>query len=154
MTTGGPNKRAARGPEHELLIRLVGRWTITGRNGAEAPSAPNAPIAGEESYEWLPGEFFVLGRWDRRIGDGRHVGVSMLGRAVDASRYEAHNFDNLGYARRYVLSASGSTLTFSGEWERATYEIAEDGRSFRARWEISKDGSTWGSLCELRGERR
>lgn len=136
-------------PVHELLRAFVGRWSITGTNLGGAPVAANSEVRGEESYEWLPGEFFLVGRWDRRFGDQRHVGVSVMGRGVQDPPHQAHHFDNLGDARTYALSASGRTLTFSGEQERAKYEIAEDGRTFRARWEIFKGVSRWAPLCEL-----
>jgi hypothetical protein len=33
---------------------------------------------------------------------------------------------NLGYARTYMLALAGSVLTFSGQFERATFAFSED----------------------------
>ena len=46
--------------EHELLNVFLGRWKVEGQNKEAAGVAPNMPVVGEESYEWLPGRFFVV----------------------------------------------------------------------------------------------
>jgi len=139
--------------DHAALAMFVGHWRVDGRNAGAAPNAPNALVAGEQVYEWLAGGFFVVGRWSRRFGDDAHIGTSVLGHEPDDDAYFAHHYDNLGYAREYVVSMRDRVWTFTGRYERATIAFSSDGASFDEVWELSKDGMTWHPLCELSGRR-
>lgn len=147
-----PHASRSRAPEHALMEMLIGRWRTEGHNAPAAPDAPRTPVAGEQTYEWLPGRFFVLGRWSRQFGDSSHVGTSILGEDPERGLF-AHNYDNLGYAREYVVTVRDRVWTLSGRYERARIEFSADGSWFRETWELSKDGTTWQPLCELLGRR-
>jgi hypothetical protein len=134
---------------HRKLEALIGRWSISGRNAGAAPEAPNSVIRGENHFEWLPGQFFVIGRFRHDNGSGTHSGASMLGVDEDSGALFAHNFDNLGYERRYALSIEGGVWRFVGQFERATLVFGQDGRSYEERWELSKDGEHFVPLCEM-----
>ena len=106
-----------------------------------------------ETWEWLPGGFFIACRFDSRAGDTEHRGFGYL--AFDAGRgtHTCRLIDNLGYDRIYDLSVNGQVWTFRGERERATYTFSEDGRGIDIRWERSADGASFLPLCELRATR-
>jgi hypothetical protein len=135
-------------PEHRLLDVFVGQWRVS---GTSAPGGPGSEVAGGESYEWLPGGFFLMNRWQRDFGAGNeHVGTGILGHLPEAPLFFAQSFDNLGYERRYDVSVEGRVWSYVGPWERARIEFAEDHQSFTARWELSKDGESWSPLCDLK----
>jgi hypothetical protein len=146
-----PKRQRKRGADQARLEPFIGRWRIEGRNAAAAPMGSSDRVTGEVSYEWLPGRFFVLCRWDRLFGADRqhHTGFGVIGHEPDEASYFVHNFDNLGYARRYRLDLRDRTWTFAGPWERASLAFSADGRSFTERWEVAADGNKWQSLCEL-----
>lgn len=136
------------GQEHKRLHVFVGRWKVEGQNKDSAPVAPGIKVNGEETYEWLTGGFFLVSRFQHHFGDDAHIGLSTIGYDASSQSYTAHNFDNLGYARRYEISVNDKTWTFTGEFERCTLVFNDDG-SKTENWEISADGSNWQPLCEM-----
>ncbi len=64
-----------------------------------------------------------------------------------------HQFDNLGFARRYRLAVRGRVWTFAGPWERATISFEPSGDHYTETWEIARDGARWRPLCELEATR-
>jgi hypothetical protein len=135
---------------HRKLEAFIGRWSVSGRNGDAAPAAPNSPIRGENHFEWLPGQFFVIGRFRHDNDAGTHAGASLMGVEEDGEGLFARNFDNLGYERRYALSIERGVWRFVGRFERATLVFGQDGLSYEERWELSKDGEQFVPLCEMR----
>jgi hypothetical protein len=150
---GSEQQPPARGPEHEQLDRFVGTWSVEGWNRSDAPVAADTKVTGEESYEWLPGQFFLVYRWDRQFGGSEHTGVGVIGRAESGDGYDAHFFDNLGYARTYEVAVRDGVLTLTGQWERATVTVDDGGDRMSIHWERSSDGRRWVPLCDLTGER-
>jgi hypothetical protein len=137
------------GEEHRRLAPFVGKWTVVGQNGDGAPTAPNAQVTGEEHYVFLPGGFFLLGHWDRRLGNDRHIGMSVLRYDAAAHEYSAYNVDNLGFARTYRVTERDGVWSFAGDRERATVAMSEDATTMIVDWEIRNGDETWSSLCHL-----
>lgn len=145
-----PEPAPTLGDEHRRLSPFVGQWTVSGENGEGAIAAPNAPVNGEESYVFLPGGFFLLGHWDRRIGtDGRHIGMTTIRYDAATDAYLAYNVDNLGFARTYHVAPRDDVWSFVGDWERATMRFADNGNTMTIDWEVTQDGATWRPLCHL-----
>jgi hypothetical protein len=135
---------------HARLAAFLGRWSVSGRNMDAAPDAPDSPISGENHFEWLPGQFFVLGRFRHDNDAGTHSGASILGIDEDSGALFARHFDNLGYERKYALSIESGVWRFVGRFERAVLVFGQDGMSYEERWELSKDGVEFVPLCEMR----
>jgi hypothetical protein len=71
----------------------VGRWRTQGHLVVD----PAVPIAGTDSYEWLPGGFFLVHHVDVVIGEQRVQALELIGPydpATDA--FTARAYDNLG----------------------------------------------------------
>jgi hypothetical protein len=136
-------------PEHKRVHVFVGRWKVRGQNKESAPVAPGVKVSGEETYEWLTGGFFLVSRFQHYFGDDAHIGLSTIGYDTSSQTYVSHNFDNMGYARRYEITVDDKTWTFKGEFERATLVFSSDGNSKTEHWEISSDGANWQPLCEM-----
>jgi hypothetical protein len=138
------------GPAHRRLDVFTGTWSVEGQNFGAAPDASNSKVSGEERYEWMPGNFFLVSHFDRQFTDGgRHTGMGVLKYDATIDAYSLHAFDNLGFARRYAVSVSGNQWKIAGDHERAEIDFSDDGRTMKAFWEIATDGSTWRPLCEL-----
>jgi len=135
--------------EHRKLQPFIGNWTVVGENGDAAPGAPNAKVHGEQSFVWLPGGFFLLGHWDHRFDNGRHLGMNVIRYDEATHEYSSYNVDNLGFARTYRLTQHDNTWAFTGDRERATMRFGDDGRTLAIDWELTKDGSHWEPLCHL-----
>lgn len=138
-----------RGPAHERLDAFVGNWKIDGRNGEGAPVGADARVTGQESYEWLPGRFFLVHRWDRQFGDTQHTGIAIIGYDEPREAYVAQFFDNAGYARVYDAIVRDRVLTLTGPHERASISVS--GGIMMTHWERTTDRVNWLPLCDLTG---
>ena len=71
MTSTPKPKQLKPSAAHKRLEAFIGTWhaegTSYGGGGQDAadPRAAGVPWISDESYEWLPGGFFVLHRWMR-----------------------------------------------------------------------------------------
>ena len=54
-------------PEHKKLSVFLGRWHTTG-DVAATPSTPAATVDAIDTYEWYPGEFFMVHHADGTVG--------------------------------------------------------------------------------------
>jgi hypothetical protein len=116
----------------------------------DGSSAASSTVSGEERYEWMPGNFFLVSHFDRHFSDGtRHTGMGVFKYDATTRAYSLHAFDNLGFARRYAVTVDGNRWKYAGDHERAEIVFGADGRSMQITWEIAKDGSAWRPLCDL-----
>ncbi|MFF5264509.1 DUF1579 family protein [Actinomadura viridis] len=140
-TTGHP---PVPDPRNKLLDALLGRWRTQGRTlGAEAD--PAILIEGFDDYEWMAGGFFLVHRADVGMGDQRVEVIEMIGPyEPDSGTFPMRSFDNHGgFATMRAAVDDDGVWRFTGETERATLVIAEDGASMAARWERTEDGASW-----------
>jgi Protein of unknown function (DUF1579) len=133
------------------LEALLGRWQLTGENAPSAPGLAAEPVTGKETYERMDGDFFLLGRFMHRFPSGHHSGISVLGHDPERDGYVIHNYDNLGFARDYVIAIDGRVWKLTGPHERATYVV--DTGSISITWEQSMEGRFWQPLCRLHARR-
>lgn len=145
---------AANRPGHRTsamrLGTLAGRWHVEGEVERNE-NAAGSHWTSEEHAEWLPGECFLVHRWDARVGEGNFQGMAVFG--CDAhDGYFATFFDNAGHHPTYLVTVDGDTWTLTGEEQRATYEFAADGQSIQIRWQ-AKGVDGWQPLCELTARR-
>jgi hypothetical protein len=125
-----------------------------GHAGGPALDPASLAVEGEETYEVMRGDFFVMGRWTHRFPDSsEHTGISVIGHEPERGSIMCENFDNLGYAREYRVAIEGNSWTLTGAHERATYTFADDGNAFTVEWETSTDGRAWTALCRLEGRK-
>jgi hypothetical protein len=140
------------GPDHERLHVFVGRWRAEGRTDAAGPVA-SENMTHQHTYEWLPGGFHLLHRWEGHIGQHESKGVEIIGYDPSADTYEVHFFDSDGWARIYHARVHERAWTFSGTRERCSIMFAEDGNTMRTHWDQSQDGVTWRPLCNIEATR-
>ena len=140
-----PSRKA--GPEHQRLSVFVGEWTTEGQTTGD--EGPAAPIRSSDEYEWLPGNFFVVHRWDGTVGETEVHGIEIIGFDPNSGDYRTHFFDSEGNAGSEQLRVQDRTWTWLGrqvmgsDWHRCTSVVSDDGNSMRAKHERSNDGKSW-----------
>jgi hypothetical protein len=136
------------GDSLEALKPLVGAWRLV----ATFKDMPPADIGARATFEWLPGERFLIQRWEVPMPEAPD-GIAIIGPdPVREGNYLQHYFDTRGVARVYKMSfANGvwklwrdesdfSPLDFS---QRYTGTFSEDGKTIAGTWELCHDGTTW-----------
>ena len=145
---GLPDQPPRRDAGHEQLAACLGAWKV---NGTLADSGTRMVCT--ESYEWLPGKFFIVYRFDRQIGAQSHQGAGIIGFDTDRCAHFAYFVDNMGFARTYDVHIDGNKWAFIGHWERASITFNSQRNHMSARWEHSRDGQAWQELCSFEGRR-
>jgi hypothetical protein len=131
---------------------LVGEWRLTAIFEGLPPADPEKDAGARVRFEWLPGERFLIERWEIPIPDAPD-GIAIIGADPEhEGEYLQHYFDSRGVARVYRMTfADGvwrlwrdepdlSPLDFS---QRFTGSLSADGTTITGAWEICHDGTTW-----------
>jgi hypothetical protein len=126
------------------LGRFVGEW----RMAVDIPDAPQGRVL----FEWMPGERFLIERWDIPHPDAPD-GVAVMGFDEGRGTLLQHYFDSRGVARLYDMTLEDGVWTLSRTkpdfspltfWQRWQGRFSEDGRTIDGDWETSTDeGATW-----------
>ncbi len=145
------------GAAHRRLDVFVGNWRSSGETFAEGqraddPRASSLPWTSEESYEWLPGGFFLLHRWDAMAGSLEFKGSEVIGHDAEGG-YFTRFFDNAGNHPDYRLAVDGQVWTFSEPATRATVTVVEGGKRMNFNWEWRQGEGRWLPLCERVAQR-
>jgi hypothetical protein len=141
-------------PSEELkkLQIFAGKWIVEGQNLSGAPIAPNTEVAGVQTYDWLPGNFFLVGKWDRQFDEAEHIGIGLFAYDTEKKEFCLTNYDNMGYARKYEVLSYRHVWKLTGEKERATIIFSADGQTFIEDWEIMNNFN-WQPLCTLKSKK-
>jgi uncharacterized protein DUF1579 len=144
-------------PQTQRLGALVGRW----RSQGHIVGDPSVPITGTDSYQWLPGGFFLVHHVDVLIGQQPVQALELIGEYDPASdSFTARAYDNLGN-----ITIMGARVDEQGVWRftggadvapvaqpaaadtggavRSTLTVSPDRSDMTARWERSDDGVSW-----------
>ena len=136
---------------HRRLEVFIGDWHAEGTsygNGQDAadPRAAGVPWTSDESYEWLPGNFFVLHRWDALAGEFK--GAEIMGYDEAEGGYFTRMFDNAGHHPDYRASVDGDVWSFTEAQTRATVTVQDGGDKMTFNWEWKNGGRKWLPLCD------
>jgi hypothetical protein len=152
-----PNHAPTPSPQTQRLGALVGRW----RSQGHVVGDPPVPITGTDTYQWLPGGFFLVHHVDVMLGDQRVQAIELIGEYDPGSdAFTARAYDNLGNVT--VMQArvdEQGVWRFTGGGDvapvarpasvdaiaavRSTLTISPDRSGMTARWERSHDGVSW-----------
>jgi hypothetical protein len=143
----------------EALAPFVGEWGMTAAFG----EMPTADVGARADFAWLPGERFLIQRWEVPIPEAPD-GIAIIGAdPAREGRYLQHYFDSRGVARVYKMTFEAgawrlwrdepdlSPLDFS---QRFSGTFSDDGATIAGRWEICHDGATWERDFDLTYTRR
>jgi hypothetical protein len=138
------------------LHTIAGRWQTSGHVIGE----PQIPVAGTDTYDVLPGGYFLVHHVDVTVGEHPVRAIEIIGEPdAGSGGFLARSFDSHGNAElmRVMIDDNG-VFHFIGGAEvataaqptgaptarvRSTLTIGEDGRSMTALWERSDDGTNW-----------
>lgn len=116
----------------ERLQPLVGEWQTDGM--LLAFEHVGSRFRANDSYDWLPGEAFLLHRWDAQMPDGRIQGVEVIGCDPGTDEFLLHSYDS-----------AGNVAVMRGDWENGRWLCGNE--SMRFQGELSADGTelsgTW-----------
>jgi hypothetical protein len=138
---------------HQKLKVFIGKWHAEGESYAAGQTKNDTrgyveKWISDELYEWLPGHFFVLQKWDAKTGANQFKGVAIISHDADTGRYMTRSYENHGFIRDYITRVDGDTWTFSGDTERAQIEFMDGGKTQKIAWEWRKPGEDWLPLCD------
>lgn len=150
------NANAAFDLRPERLAAFVGKWHMEGQQLAGA-AGPAASISALQTYEWLPGQQFLVHRFDGHIGDTEAACVEIIGFDPERRCYRAHTFYNNGQMNVWDIEARDNEWRVLGDWQsrdrqlkvRCTIEFSDDGRTMHSRWEHSHDGHRWETFWDV-----
>jgi hypothetical protein len=129
------------------LDPLVGEWEMCPEADWVPPDAPSARVR----FEWMPGERFLVQRWEVPVPEAPD-GIAIIGPGAGDAPYRQHYFDQRGVARLYDMSFDGrvwklwreredfSPLSFKQRFEGT---LSDDGNSIEGRWEKTADDGSW-----------
>lgn len=126
-------------PEHRQLDALAGHWHTRGRVVASSPEE-EIEIRGNDSYEWLPGGYFMLHRVAVSIGEEEVHNLEVIGYDPASDCYPTRFYDHQGNSGTYIATVSDGVWTFATEGARATFELDPSGERMQAKWERMEDG--------------
>ena len=159
MTDAAASKAPQRSAAHRQLDTFAGTWRARGESFGgpeqkpEDPRAAPAVWTSEETYEWLPGGFFMLHRWDAQVGTHPFKGTEIIGYDEATGGFFTHMFDNAGNHPTYVATVSGSVWTFEEASTRAVVSLSGDGNRMELRWEWRAGEGDWLPLCDRTANR-
>jgi hypothetical protein len=149
MTESSIHIQPTPGAGRKKLEVFVGKWNTKGQTKAGS-NGEALLITGTDSYEWLPGGFFLVHRWDVRMGSEESKGIEIIGYDEKTKAYPTYSFDNQGNTGTYQASVRDGVWAFRARSERATVTISEDGHTITANWERLNDGMNWQPWMELK----
>lgn len=130
------------------LNRLVGTWQVSGPD-----------IAGQVTYEWLEGGFFLMQHFDFIHGGHKVKGIEIIGHlqpfgeppSVDI---KSRIYDTLGNTLDYVYELEGDTLMIWGgqKGSPAYYkgQWSDDGNTNSGAWHYPGGGGYTSTMTRIK----
>lgn len=113
---------------------LLGEWSIE----VSLPGAPEGDIGARVTFEWLPGEKFLLQRWQIPVPEAPD-GLAVIGYDEGRGTLLQHYFDSRGVARVYEMTFADGTWTLyraGPDWpQRYVGRMSEDTNTITGAWE-------------------
>jgi hypothetical protein len=136
------------GPAYRLLDAFIGTWHTTG-NMKTSENEPDIVIDGSDSYEWMPGGYFVIHKVDVMMGQDRKECVEIIGYDAATNSYPMHSYDHKGETSVMHASEHHGIWTFLSETMRFTGSFSKDGNTVSGIWENSVN-DIWEFLMDIK----
>ena len=129
------------------MERLIGEWSIE----VSLPGAPAGDIGARLTFEWLPGEKFLLQRWQIPVPEAPD-GLAVIGYDEGRGTLLQHYFDSRGVARVYAMTLEGDLWTLARDQpdfspldfaQRYEGRFSDDGDTIEGHWDIRHEGRDW-----------
>ncbi|AWP27576.1 DUF1579 family protein [Paenibacillus sp. Cedars] len=129
-------------PAMERLNVFVGKWNTEGVIKA-SPSGAADVLKAVDTYEWLPGGYFLIHHVDGYMGKDKVKAIEIIGYDASSQNYTTHSYDNQGNFNAYQANLLDRDWKIWGESERFTGMFSEDSNTLTGSWELSSDGTNW-----------
>lgn len=134
---------------YDQLGKLIGRWNTEGHIPAYGQT-PATTVKGTDTYEWLPGGFFVLHTADVFIGNERSQTLEVIGFDKVRKHFTMQYYNNKGEAGSMTGTAINGLWTFKGDNLRFKGGFNSQENVFSGIWEQSSDGKTWTHFMNIK----
>ena len=143
--------------ERSRLDVFVGRWNLEGQQYGDL-TGPAAKISAVETYEWLTGGFFLVHRFEGRVGDAETACIEIIGHDALSQSYPRHSFYSNGVTNEWRSRERDGIWTLTGDWQmagkspkvRCTTVFSDSGNSMTGKWERSTDGAKWQTFWDVK----
>ncbi|MFS0556800.1 DUF1579 family protein [Brevibacillus sp. 179-C9.3 HS] len=136
-------------PALSRLNVFVGKWMTEGLI-TESPSGPVAKLKAIDTYEWLPGGFFLIHHVDGMMGDKEVKTIEIIGYDASNQVYFTHAYDNQGSMGSYYANLLGRDWTITGNTERFSGKFSVDGKTLIGTWELLGNDQSWVHWMDIR----
>jgi hypothetical protein len=123
------------------LEPFVGTWDTSGTI-LDADGSAGAELRATDTYEWFPGNFFLVHHVHGKLGEVEVRTLEVIG-AGDGDSCVARSFDNAGQSGEYIVALRHRSWSIEGKTERFRGSFSEDFRTLEGLWEAAEDGMTW-----------
>lgn len=152
-----PEEPPKPGPEHRRLDTFAGKWNMEGQQ-FDGPIGPAAKISAVETYTWLTGGFFLVHRFDGRVGESEASCIEIIGHDASSRSYPTHSFYDNGITNEWQTTDRDGIWTRTGDWQmagkslkvRLTTVFSDSGNTMLGKWEHLSDDSTWQTFWEAK----
>lgn len=128
---------------------FIGKWNTEGVIKA-SPSGPAVRLKAVDTYEWLPGGYFLIHHVDGLMGEDEVKAIEIIGYDASSHNYSTRSYDNQGIISTYQANLLDRAWTILGKSERFTGMFSEDWNTLTGRWELSGDGKNWEHWMDIR----
>ncbi len=143
-------RRTAATSALEHLNAFVGIWETEGQVRLDLAGTP-VKFTATDTYEWLPGGYFLLHRYDADMPDGKVIGIEVIGYVPERDAYTLHSFDSQGHAQLLQGRFEMDSWTFIGESTLFTGGFTDSGKVFAGLWERrAGEDADWQPWMEIR----
>jgi hypothetical protein len=125
--------------ELKELNKFLGSWRTEGKIPA-SPSTAEVKIHGTDTYEWLPGEFFLLHKADVMKGEDRSETFEVIGYDPWIGKYTMQHYDNKGQSGYMTATCEKDVWMFLGDTLRFTGSFKKMDTEFSGIWEQLTEG--------------
>lgn len=134
---------------HAQLNKFVGSWHTTGKIPA-TETQPEIQVAGTDTYEWLPGNFFLLHKAAVLIGNDTSETFEIIGADNTTNVVTMRYYNNKGETGSMTATCVHEVWTFSDDTLRFTGGFKNQDQEFSGIWEQLGDDGTWRLFMEIK----
>jgi hypothetical protein len=134
------------GLERERLQVFVGTWRTEGDIVGSTDR-----LEAVDTYEWFPGEYFLVHRVEGRVGAEEVRALELIGVNATAGTYFTRAFDNHGLASQFAMRVRDEhTWSIIGTTERFTGCFNAAGDQLTGTWEQRDERGEWKTWMTVR----
>ena len=134
------------------LDKFAGKWNTKGLILPTSNSA-GIEVSGTDTYEWLPGNFFLLHKVDVKIGSDIVQTHEIIGFDEPNSNFTMQHYDNKGNSGLMTATLMDDLWIFKGETLLFKGGFSENDTVFSGVWEQLNNEKIWVPYMNIRLER-